>query len=90
MDISKLLNEDGKVLRWPKKKEEKLAVLMYLNTKFEEGRDYTEKEVNQIIEKWHCFSDYALLRREMFDHYMLERTKDGKKYWIENRKKDKQ
>jgi len=90
MNISKLLNEDGKVLRWPKKKEEKLAVLMYLNGKFEEGREYTEKEVNQLIDKWHCFKDYALLRREMFDNYLLERTKDGKKYWIEKRKKSEQ
>ena len=60
---------------------------MYLNTKFEEGKEYSEKEVNELIDKWHNFKDYALLRREMFDHYLLERTKDGKKYWIENRKK---
>ena len=87
MDIPKLLDGNGKVLRWPKKKEEKIAVLMYLNTKFEEGKEYSEKEVNELIDKWHNFKDYALLRREMFDHYLLERTKDGKKYWIENRKK---
>ena len=87
MDIPKLLDGNGKVLRWPKKKEEKIAVLMYLNTKFKEGKEYSEKEVNELIDKWHNFKDYALLRREMFDHYLLERTKDGKKYWIENRKK---
>ena len=90
MDISKLLDGNGKVLRWPKKKEEKIAVLIYLNTKFEEGKEYSEKEVNELIDKWHNFKDYALLRREMFDNYLLERTKDGKKYWIENRKESEQ
>jgi len=90
MDILKLLNEDGKVFRWPKKKEEKIAVLIYLNTKFEEGKEYSENEVNELINKWHSFKDYALLRREMFDNYLLERTKDGKKYWIENRKESEQ
>jgi hypothetical protein len=85
MDISNLLDENGKVKRWPKKKEEKIEVLKYLNTKFEEGKQYSEKEVNEILNKWHNFSDYALLRREMFDNYLLERTRDGRKYWIKNR-----
>jgi len=86
-DISvynKLLDTDGKVIRWPgkKKKEERLCILEYLKSKFENGRTYKEKEVNAILEEWHLFNDYALLRREMFEHNFINRTKDCREYWI--------
>ncbi len=81
-DITYLLDNDGRIIRWPKKKLEKEAVLKYLHTKFEVGKTYTEQEVNTIITKWHLFSDYALLRRELFNHYLLERTPDGRQYWV--------
>lgn len=82
LDIDDLKDENGKIKRWPKKKTEKLEVLKYVNSKFEVGEKYSEKEVNELINKWHTFGDYALIRREMFDHYLLERTPDGKEYWI--------
>jgi hypothetical protein len=53
MNIDHLIDQNGRVIRWPKKKDEKLEVLKYLNSKFENGRDYLEKEVNEIINKWH-------------------------------------
>jgi hypothetical protein len=81
-NIDKLLDENGRVNRWPKKKLEKNAVLLYLHRKMNTGKIYSEKEVNEIIMQWHSFGDYALLRREMFDNFLLERTKDGKQYWI--------
>ena len=83
--ISAFLDKDGKVMRWPKKKSDKLEVLRYIQGKMEPGRTYTEKEINGIIEGWHCFHDYALLRREMYDNYLLERSPDGRAYWIEGK-----
>jgi hypothetical protein len=80
--IDNLKNSEGQILRWPKKKSEKIEVLKYINTKFSAGKKYSEREVNEIISKWHCFNDYALIRREMYDNYFLERTPDGKEYWI--------
>jgi hypothetical protein len=80
--IENLLDDKGRVFRWPKKKLEKYAVLLYLHRKMTTGKIYSEKEVNEIIMQWHSFGDYALLRREMFDNFLLERTKDGKEYWI--------
>jgi hypothetical protein len=86
-DIDSLKDKNGKIVRWPKKKIEKLEVLKYINSKFEIGKKYSEKQVNEIINNWHTFGDYALIRREMFDNYLLERTQDGKEYWIENSSK---
>jgi hypothetical protein len=81
--INILLDDNGRITRWPKKKIEKMEVLKYLQNKICKQKKYSEQEINDIITKWHTFGDYALLRREMYDNYLLNRTKDGKEYWIE-------
>ncbi|MCK9170691.1 MAG: DUF2087 domain-containing protein [Treponema sp.] len=88
--LKSIKNAGGIITRWPKKKDEKEAVLKYMRSKFEPGKIYSEREVNEIINRWHSFGDYALVRREMYDHFLLERTPDGKKYWLENRNEEKQ
>lgn len=81
MMIKNYLNKDGKIKAWPAKTEAKHAVLAYMSTKFELGRDYKEKEVNAIIEANHAFGDYFLLRRGMVDLGVMARTPDGARYW---------
>ena len=49
-------------------------------TKFEFGRTYRELEVNAILKGWHGFSDWALLRRELFERRLLDRTPNGLSY----------
>src|SRR5574344_2330978 len=83
--VKRIVDTDGKITRWPKKKEEKMEVLRYLNSKIDRNKIYTEKEVNNIIKQWHTFNDYALLRRELYDNFLLERTDDCRKYWIEEK-----
>ena len=80
--LKSIVNTDGIIIRWPKKKEEKRAVLEYLITKFESGRKYSELEVNMIIKKWHSFCDHSLLRRELYDAFLLDRTPDCHEYWV--------
>ena len=77
-----LLSEDGKVRRWPKKNHEKQFVLEYLQSKFARETRIPEKQVNAIIQEWHLFEDHALLRREMFERGLMNRTRDGREYWI--------
>ena len=86
--LKNIKNAGGIITRWPKKKDEKEAVLKYMRSKFEPEKIYSEREVNEIINRWHSFGDYALVRREMYDHFLLERTPDGKKYWLENRNEE--
>jgi len=44
---------------------------------FEEGKRYPEKEVNQILERYH--EDYAQLRRSMIDTCLMKR--ENGMYW---------
>lgn len=81
--IDNFLDEMGKIKAWPAKHEKKTEVLLYLRTKFEEDRFYTEKQVNEIIKEWHTFGDFFLLRRGLIDKKLICRTDDGRKYWIE-------
>lgn len=83
VDEKTFINADGIVFRWVKKEAEKEAVMQYLQTKFEVGKHYTEREVNDILKMWHSFNDHALLRRELFDRRYLERTADCREYWRE-------
>ena len=55
--------------------------LLYLISKFEYKRDYSEGEVNALIMQWHTFSDPVTLRRELFNAKLLGRKRDGSHYW---------
>lgn len=79
--LTKLLNEAGQVTRWPTKPQEKTLVIEYLASKFSRDADYSEKDVNEVLQTWHTFSDWALLRRELFERGFLAREKNGSTYW---------
>lgn len=81
-ELSKYLDEEGRLKLFPAKVKYKILSLMYLSTKFEPGVTYTEKQVNEIIENNHTFQDKWLLRRELVDRKFLERLTDGSKYWM--------
>ncbi len=84
--IAVFLDADGKIKQLPVPNRTKIPVLEYLTGKFETGRIYTEKEVNAIIDSWHTFGDYFILRRLLIDYGMMERVADGSRYWVnENR-----
>jgi len=48
---------------------------------FTPGAAYTEKEVNLIIKRFNA--DVSGLRRDLVDAGMLQRERDGSKYWRE-------
>ena len=79
--MEKLINEFDKIVRWPKKPSDKEVVINYLSTKFDYGKKYTEREVNEIIDKYHLFEDISLLRRELVSRKKLSRLDDGSEYW---------
>lgn len=83
-ELKGYLDESGKFNQFPgkKQKSKQALILEYLATKFEKGKDYTEMEVNEILNKYHTFNDPASLRRLMFGKGLLGRTIDGRKYWL--------
>jgi len=82
IDISRFMDGE-KVKSWPAKRKLKLIVLEYLASKFQIGREYTEKEVNIIVDDFQTFGDHATIRRDLFDNGFLNRDPYGIKYWKE-------
>ena len=76
-------DEQGLLLRYPSKKSLRPLVLARLAQHFEPNRNYTEKEVNAIIAQTIAFSDVELLRRELIEARLLNRLRDGSRYWKE-------
>lgn len=79
--LTKHINADRIVIRWPKKRIEQDTILQYLAEKFAQNRIYSEQEVNDIIKQSIAFEDYALIRRELFERDYMNRTDDCRKYW---------
>lgn len=80
--IAVFLDRNGKIKQIPVPSRTKVTVLEYLAGKFETGRTYTEKEVNAVIDAWHTFGDYFILRRLLIDYGLMERVLDGSRYWV--------
>ncbi len=83
LQLKSYLDEEGRFSHFPGKrqKEKQAMMLRYLAEQFATGRDYTETEVNDILNAHHSFQDPATLRRLMFGMKLLGRTLDGKRYW---------
>ena len=76
-----LINEFDEIIRWPKKQSDKTYIIKFLSSKFECDIQYSEKDVNVIINRYHSFNDVSLLRRELISRQYLARKDDGSKYW---------
>ena len=61
------------------KEKKKIVILTKIVEQFEEGRDYTEPEVNEIL--MGIYPDYVSLRRHLIEYGFMERTPDGGRYW---------
>ena len=82
-NIKNFLDSCSRLTAYPSKRKMKLYAMLYLSEKFERGRVYTEKEVNVLLNEWHTFGDPATLRRELYNHRILNRSADGSKYALE-------
>jgi hypothetical protein len=79
--LRRFLDAAGRVARWPAKQRDQAAVLTYLASQFEPGREYGEREVNELLDRWAATGDHATLRRALYDARLLGRTSDGARYW---------
>jgi len=73
------LNADGSIKQIPSQPAKLLVLLNYLTQAFAPSTNYTEKEVNQILRRFH--EDTAALRRYLVDAKMLDREGNGSRYW---------
>ena len=82
-ELKPFMNEDGQLVVLPGKYKKKLIAYYYLAGKIEIGKQYTEPDINDILNQWAVFHDPATLRRELYNKHLLNRTEDGKYYWKE-------
>lgn len=78
--VAEHLDADGAIVAWPDTDADKRLVLAYLASRFEPGRNYTEREVGAVIDDHHRFGDIALLRRELVDRKLMQRDDFGRAY----------
>ncbi|MDD5090734.1 MAG: DUF2087 domain-containing protein [Candidatus Wallbacteria bacterium] len=90
VELKNFLDKEGLLKQWPTKKTMQDIALNHMFTKFSPDRKYSEPEVNQVLRQCHTFENPALLRRAMVDAKLLQRTKDGREYWVEKKEEPAQ
>ena len=65
---------------FPPKAKKQIVILTRLAQVFEAGREYSEKQMNEILKP--IYADYAILRRGLVDYGYMGRTSDGTRYWL--------
>ncbi len=79
-EIKNFFDNEGRLKVWSSKPLKKEEVIMWLGRSFEQGKEYREKEINEIIKSNISFGDYQLIRRELIVKKILQRTTDGSIY----------
>lgn len=69
--IRNFFTAEGRLKSLPAQLKKKLIVLEHLISKLENGRKYTEKEINEYIKTYH--DDFATIRREFIMHQFMFR-----------------
>ena len=63
--------KDGRLAIMPSKRAKLLPVLDHIAQDFEPGQSYPEREVNDVLQRYH--DDFAALRRYLVDEGFLSR-----------------
>jgi hypothetical protein len=77
--LKNFLNADGSLKQIPPQGNKLLIVLNFIVDAFAFDTNYTEKEVNTILRRFHV--DTAALRRYLVDNGLMDRESNGTRYW---------
>lgn len=78
--IQNFTDSSGRLKSLPAQEKKFQVLLRYVARAFQAGRRYTEKEVNEILARYH--EDTASLRRGLIEYHLMERESSGKEYWL--------
>ncbi len=78
--IQNFTDASGRIKSLPAQEKKFQVLLCYVAKAFQAGRRYTEKEVNEILSRYH--EDTASLRRGLIEYHLMERESNGKEYWL--------
>lgn len=76
-------DEHGRLSRWPYKFAVQRLAMWALWLRFDSGRTYTEREVNDILKAWTTYGDHVTPRRELVEMKLMGRKPDCSAYWKE-------
>lgn len=74
----------GRLQRWPSKRSEQILALWIVWSLLPKGQQFSELEINSMLGGWHDLGDHALLRRDLVDLGLLQRTPNGAIYRAAN------
>jgi predicted transcriptional regulator len=77
--IKDYARRDGSLKTLPAQRKKLEAILRYVVKAFDPGRRYSEKQVNEILSRYHA--DTATLRRELVGFGLMKREGGGGEYW---------
>ena len=64
----------------PAREKKKYIMLCMVIHCFDKNKKYSEKEVNEILKP--MFEDFVMMRRYLVNYHFMDRTTDGKAYWL--------
>jgi hypothetical protein len=79
--LARYLDAEGRLKGWPSRRSAQLEALHYLAARLPGGVEWSERELNALLKSLHTFGDWALLRRDLYEVRLLERSLDGSRYW---------
>lgn len=71
----------GKLKTFSMQEKHKLVVLREIVKRFEPGRSYIERELNEILKDVYE-DDYVAIRRYLIEYGFMDRNKDCSEYWV--------
>jgi len=77
--ITDFSKKDGSLKEIPSQRKKLEIILRHIVKIFETGTRYSEKEVNQLLQRFH--EDSATLRRELVGYKLMGREGGGGEYW---------
>lgn len=67
---------------FPSKRSKQLLILRFLRTKFTPDITYSERQINEILQRHTNSRDHITLRRDLVDANLLFRNNRGSEYWV--------
>lgn len=78
--VARHFDGEGRLLRWPSKTPHLELCLWALWARIPSDHTLTEREISDLLNRWHVFGDPAVLRRALFEAKLVDRTQDGRRY----------
>ena len=81
-ELKSFLDDEMRLTAMPAKRRKQLLGLFLIADRLPEDGEWTERELNALLNTMHTFGDPAMIRRELFELGWLDRDLYGKRYTV--------